>query len=314
MTQIHSATGPINTEDLGFTLMHEHIFVASWTMRQVFPDWFDRDTLVPKAVAELKEAKKAGVNTIVDLTAVNLGRDIHLIREVAEKSEMQIIVATGLYHTEEPMFGMWDIDQMVEIFLPEITDGISGTSSRANIIKCATDNLGVTEYNEKVLRMTARLHKETGVPISTHTDVTIQVGLNQQDIFEDEGVDLSRVVIGHSGDSEDIDYLEALLKRGSFIGMDRFGSNMLLPTDKRIATIVELCQRGWANKMVLGHDYCCHTDWAKDFANLAKSAMPSWNFLHISQDVVPELQQKGVSDDDIHAMTVLNPQRVFGGL
>ncbi|MGH7858298.1 MAG: phosphotriesterase family protein, partial [Candidatus Binatia bacterium] len=168
MAKVNGVLGPIDTADLGFTLMHEHVAIANWNFRQAFGKrWFDRDAHVEVAVGEARAAKERGVQTIVDLTPINLGRDIELIREVAEKSGIQIIAATGLYWTEDPMFQGWEADRLVDFLIPDVTEGIEGTSARAGVIKCATDHLGVTELNKKLLQVAARLHRKTGVPIST---------------------------------------------------------------------------------------------------------------------------------------------------
>lgn len=310
MATIQGVLGPIETESLGFTLMHEHILVANWAMRQSFDRWFDREKHVREAVAEARAAKERGVKTIVDLTPINLGRDIHVIREVAEKAELQMIAATGLYWHEEPWMHGWEPDRLVEWLSRDITHGIQGTDVKAGMIKCATDRPGVTELNKKLLQVAARLQRATGVPISTHTDVQNRSGLAQQDVFAEEGVDLSRVVIGHCGDSEDLSYLEEILARGSYIGMDRFGLNQLLPLDKRVQTVAELCRRGHANRMVLSHDACCFLDWFPDPQMLRQFA-PQWNFRHICDDVIPALRARGVTEEQIQQMTADNPRRIF---
>ncbi|MCI0856354.1 MAG: phosphotriesterase-related protein, partial [Chloroflexi bacterium] len=146
-------------------------------------------------------------------------------------------------------------------------------------------------------------------PISTHTHVGTKRGLDQQRIFQEEGVDLGRVVIGHSGDSEDIDYLTSLIEAGSYIGMDRFGVDIYLTTEKRVATIAKLCELGHADRMVLSHDASCHIDWFP--ADMMKDAVPNWHFRHISDDVLPALREAGVSDEQITQMTVENPRRIF---
>lgn len=309
MATVPGVLGPIDTSDLGFTLMHEHVLIANPAMRKAFPDWIDPEAHVEKAAAEVLAAKERGVSTLVDLTPINLGRDIGIIREVARRAQMQIIAATGLYWAEEPWLAAWPPDALVDWLLRDLVEGIEGTDVRAGIIKCATDHLGVTEINEKLLTVAARLHRKSGAPISTHTSVEHGVGPKQQDVFEREGVDLTRVVIGHCGDSQDLAYLESILSRGSTIGMDRFGIDMILPTKQRVDTIVELCKRGWAERMVLSHDACCHIDW---FPGVDLSAVaPRWNFRHISDDVVPALRECGVSEADLHAMTVENPRRIF---
>ena len=309
MAKINGVLGEIDTSELGFTLMHEHILTVNWAMRQAFSDWIDRKEIVDHAVSEVLAAKERGVRTLVDLTPINLGRDIHVIREVAEKAGAQIIAATGFYWTEEPWYQGWDADKLVEFLLSDITKGIQGTDAKAGIIKAATDHLGVTETNKKLLQASARLHKATGVPISTHTDVHTHTGLAQQDVFEEEGVDLTRVVIGHSGDTEDADHLEQIIKRGSFIGMDRFGLDILLPMEKRVGVIAELCRRGHAGQMVLAHDANCHIDWFPK--ELIAQMAPRWNFRHIPDDVIPALRKEGVTEEQIETMTVTNPRRVF---
>ena len=309
MPEIQVATGSIDTAELGFTLMHEHILVANWSMRQAFAEWYDRETHVREAVSELRSAQERGVKTLVDLTAINLGRDIHVIREVAEKAEMQVVAATGFYWNEEAWMAGWEVDRLVEFLVQDIEKGIQGTDTRAGIIKCATDHFGVTPLNRKLLQVAARAHRATGVPISTHTSVRHGVGPLQQDVFEEEGVDLSRVVIGHCGDTKDVEHPEGILARGSTIGMDRFGLDMLLPTADRVSTVAELCRRGFAEQMVLSHDACCHLDFVPE--DQLRAAATRWNFRHIPDEVIPALGKEGVSEQQIRVLTVENPRRLF---
>lgn len=311
MTNINTVTGPIDTAQLGFTLMHEHVFILSEGVYSSFPHLWDRDARVAQAISDLKEAKAHGVSTIVDLSVLGLGRDVATVREIAAASGMQIIVATGLYTYDAlpHYFQSRGIEHLTDAFIHDITAGVQGTDSRAAILKCATDEAGLTAGVEKVLRAAARAHRRTGVPISTHTHAATKRGLDQQRIFREEGVDLGRVVIGHCGDSEDIAYLEELMAAGSCIGMDRFGIDSFLPAARRVATIASLCERGHAAQMVLGHDTSCYIDWFE--AAMVKAAAPNWNFLHISDDVIPALRQSGVSDAQIATMTVENPRRIF---
>ncbi len=309
MAKVNGVLGPIDTADLGFTLMHEHIMVVNWSLRQAFSHWYDREQHIPHAVSELLSAKERGVRTLVDLTPINLGRDIHVIREVAEKAEMQVIAATGFYWTEEPTLIGWPTDRLVELLVQDIEKGIQGTDIKAGIIKCATDHFGVTPLNQKLLEVAARAHRATGVPISTHTSVEHKVGPGQQDVFDSEGVDLGRVVIGHCGDTEDLEHLESILARGSTIGMDRFGVDIYLSMEKRVSTVAALCRRERAEQMVLSHDACCHFDFFP--ADLMAGAVPNWNFRHIPDDVIPALRKEGVSGEQIRTLTVDNPRRIF---
>ena len=196
---------------------------------------------------------------------------------------------------------------LTEMFVGDITDGIAGTGVRAAILKCATDEQGVTPDVELVLRAVARAQRATGVPISTHTHARSKRGLEQQDVFESEGVDLSRVVIGHSGDTTDLDYLEEVMRRGSFIGMDRFGIDPILSFDDRVATVATLCERGHADQMVLSHDAACFIDLSPNI----RAHLPNSHYLHISRDVIPALEKHGVSQEQIDQMLVTNPRRIF---
>lgn len=311
MPHVQTATGAIDTATLGFTLMHEHIYVLSEGVIAAFPSLWDREARIKQAVAALSEAKAHGVSTIVDLTVLGLGRDASLAREVSRQSGVNVVVATGLYTYDElpHYFNLRDIDHMAGLFTRDIEHGVQDTEVRAGILKVATDEKGMTPGVEKVVRAVARAHRRTGAPISTHTHAATERGLDQQRVFTEEGVDLSRVVIGHSGDTEDIAYLEKLIAAGSYIGMDRFGIDSFMPTDKRVAVIATLCERGHANKIVLSHDASCYIDWFPE--EMPKQVMPRWHFLHISDEVMPALLAAGVSDDQIRAMTIDNPRRIF---
>jgi len=311
MPHVQTATGAIDTATLGFTLMHEHIYVLSEGVIAAFPSLWDREARIKQAVTALSEAKAHGVSTIVDLTVLGLGRDASLAREVSRQSGVNVVVATGLYTYDElpHYFNLRDIDHMAGLFTRDIEHGVQDTEIRAGILKVATDEKGMTPGVEKVVRAVARAHRRTGAPISTHTHAATERGIDQQRVFTEEGVDLSRVVIGHSGDTEDILYLEKLIAAGSYIGMDRFGIDSFMPTNKRVAVIATLCERGHADKIVLSHDASCYIDWFPE--EMPKQVMPRWHFLHISDEVVPALLAAGVSDDQIRAMTIDNPRRIF---
>ena len=313
MPQVETLRGPIDTAQLGFTLMHEHVFVHSQGVLENFPSVWDEEDQIASAQKKLRELAGLGVQTIVDLTVLGLGRDIPRLLHVAGDIPLQIIVATGIYaYSDDELpryFRNRDADVMAELFVRDITEGIQGTGVKAAILKCATDEQGVTPGVEKVLRAVARAHRRTGAPISTHTHAPTRRGLEQQDIFQQEGVDLGRVVIGHCGDSEELEYLQAIMKRGSYIGMDRFGIDLYLSTEKRVATIARLCELGHAGQMVIAHDASCYIDWFPQEA--LANAMPNWHFRHISEDVLPALRASGVSEDQIRQMTVENPRRFF---
>ena len=320
MANINTVTGEIDSRHLGRVLMHEHVFVINHEYQVNYPRTWDDELRAADAIGKLVALKEAGIDTIVDLTVLGLGRDIRRVRAVADRSPVTIVAATGFYtFTELPTYlrlkGPGRLiggdEPMVEMFVRDITEGIGDTGIRAGILKCATDAPGVTPDVERVLRSVARAHLETGVPISTHTDASTQRGLDQQKIFVEEGVDLGAVIIGHSGDSDDFDYLQRLLDNGSYLGMDRFGLDSKLAFDKRVATVAELVRRGYAERMVLSHDASCHSHNFPD--DYRAQHLPNWKLTHISEDVLPALLDAGVTQRDIDIMLVDNPRAILAG-
>ncbi len=308
---LETMSGPIPTTALGFTLMHEHIICRSEGMVHNFPNIWNQDAVLAKVQEKLLAIKARGVDTIVDLTVLGIGRDIPMLLPVVEQAGIQVIVATCLYTFVDPptYFRDRNADEMADLFVGDITQGIQGTKVKAAILKCATDAPGITPGVEKVLRAVARAHLRTGVPINTHTHAATRRGLEQQDLFEAEGVDLNRVIIGHSGDSDDLDYLTKLLERGSYLGMDRFGLDFFLPEEKRIATIVRLCQMGWTERMVLSHDAMAYFDVYE--LGAMEASRPMWNYFNLVDNIIPKLLAAGVSQSQIDIMTRENPRLIF---
>ena len=309
MPLVNTIAGPLNVSELGFTLMHEHVAVRSPGVVENFPSVWDREAEIEKATAKLRDVAARGVKTIVDCTTPDLGRDVQFVAEVARRSGVQIIACTGMYYDVPRYFHSRSVDAMAELFVREIREGIAGSGIKAGIIKCATDEAGMTVQVEKAVRACGRAHRATGVPITTHTYAAGETGTRQQDILAEEGVNLSRVIIGHSGDSKDTEYLLRLLGQGSYIGMDRFGLDMFLPAVDRVATVALLCHMGHAERMVLSHDANSYMDWYERW--MIEQAAPNWHYNFIPDTVIPALRQAGVTDDQIRQMTVDNPRRIF---
>ncbi|VFA88916.1 Parathion hydrolase precursor [Gordonia paraffinivorans] len=318
MATVHTVTGPIDSADLGKVLVHEHIFIVGEEFRQNYQDDWDEDEKVAEAVTALTELEQLGIDTILDPTVLGLGRYIPRIQRIAEQVELNIVVATGLYTYNDIPFQfhyagpglLFDVPEpLVTLFTKDLTEGIADTGVRAAFLKCAIEEQGLTPGVERVMRAVGRTSAETGAPITVHTNPHTQSGLVAQKILAEEGADLTKVVIGHSGDSVDLDYLMKLADAGSILGMDRFGLDLLLPFENRVDTVAELCRRGYADRMALAHDASCFIDWFDHDAKVA--ALPKWNYRHISEDVLPALRERGVSDADITTMLVDVPRRYF---
>jgi phosphotriesterase-related protein len=308
-TTVETVLGPVATAELGPTLMHEHVVTRSPGVQENWPHLWDRAEILRLAERKMADLHARGIRAIVDLTTVDLGRDVGLILEVARRSPVRIIVATGVWWMPQRYFSVHGVDAVADLFIRDITRGIGESGVKAAIIKCATDTAGVTPVIENILRASARAQKATGVPISTHTWAAGRSGEAQQAIFAQEGVDLRRVIIGHSGDSEDLGYLRGLMARGSTIGMDRFGLEHFLPTEQRVEVLARLCAEGYASKMVLSHDANCWSDMLSEDAK--RRTRPLWHYNHISDDILPALRKAGVTEDQIDQMLVRNPRAIF---
>jgi phosphotriesterase-related protein len=319
MAAVNTVRGPVEASHLGPTLMHEHVFVLSPEIEKTSAEW-DEETVQDTAVRRLQELKDHGVDTIVDLTVIGLGRFMPRIVAVAERvPAINIVVATGVYtYDEVPMYFhfrgpgtmLGGPEPMTDLFVREIREGIADTGVRAAILKCATDKPGITPGVERVLRAVAQAHRQTGVPITTHTPTPPQPwGIDQQRILAEEGVDLTQVVIGHSGGTLDTAYHEAILANGSYLGFDHFGIGTISVAD-RVESVRVLCQRGHADRIVLSHDAMCHVDW---FPPEVAGAWKEWRWTHIPDDVLPEMRRVGISEADITTMMVDNPRRILEG-
>jgi phosphotriesterase-related protein len=322
MTQVATVKGPVDVDDLGPTLMHEHIFVLNTEVVANYGEgaWWDEDVRTADAIAKLSALRAKGITTIVDPTVIGLGRYIPRILQIAPEVDLNIIVATGLYtYGELPFFysqrgpgtALNGPEPMIPDFVRDLTEGIAGTGVKAAFLKCAVERPDMTPGVERVLRAVAHAHRETGAPITAHTSSHEQTGTGVLDRFRDEGVDLTKVVVGHAGDSNDLDYLMALADTGAILGMDRFGVDFYNSTADRVSTIVALAARGYSDRMVLSHDASCLIDWFGGDPEAIRAAAPNWHYEHISDDVLPMLREGGVTDEQIDQMMVANPRRYF---
>jgi phosphotriesterase-related protein len=319
MASVNGVLGRIDTQDLVLTLMHEHICAASAGILRAWPELLGgREALIEHCAGILQQARaEAGVRTIVDVTPLDLGRDIQLMQEVARRSGVQVIACTGHWLDISRSIASRTVDELAAFFIREIEDGIEGTDVRAGIIKVANDVEGVTEVGEKLLRAVARAHRRTHVPISTHTHAPSRIGSRQADIFEDEGVDLRRVYVGHSNDSTDLDYLSSLMRRGCWLGLDRYpGGRVAGPKwGERTDILKQLIDAGYAGQMLLSHDSPLATTLGPtDRMPETRTQFNPDSILFIHRKVLPRLRRLGVSSATIDLITIDNPRRFFEGV
>ncbi|MFC5065310.1 phosphotriesterase family protein [Actinomycetospora atypica] len=320
---VQTVRGAVDPSELGTTLMHEHVFVLTPDLLTNYGrDYWDEEVRVADAVDKLRRLRELGVDTIVDPTVVGLGRDIVRVMRVNAEVDLTIVVATGLYTFDElprqlqsrgPGSLLGGEEPMVEMFIRDITEGVGETGVRAAFLKGVVEEKGFTPDQERVHRAIAAAHRETGAPITVHTNSEHETGRLALDLYEAEGVDLTKVVVGHAGDSNDLDYLRALADRGALLGCDRFGLDRFNPTDRRVATVAALCAEGYAASIVLSHDASCYIDFyaGEEAQRRLRAGAPNWHYEHIHRDVLPALRAAGVTDEQITTMLVENPRRYF---
>ncbi len=311
MPTVQTVLGPVNGADLGVTLSHEHVVVAMGADNLHYPWRFDWERTRANAVRELSEAKAGGVSTMIDLTTPDLGRDVAYVRDIAAATGMNIVVATGIWRDVPRSFWARDLDEIADIFVHEITQGIGNSTIKAGVIKVANDAGGVTPEGERILRGAARALKRTGCPISTHHWAPEQVGRRQVEIFAQEGAPMDRIAIGHSADSTDVGYLESLLHTGVYLSMDRYpGGPGRAQWRQRNETVKALIDRGWASRLMLGHDHAP----APVLVGAPTPPPPGpTRYLFVSNVAVPDLKERGVPQETIDLMQRDVPRRFLTG-
>lgn len=314
MTYINSVLGPLDTADLGFTLMHEHIIVASSGIPQDYPELLG-DGFMERIISGLTQAKEGGIDTVVDTSTLDLGRDVKLLAEASRLSGVNIIACTGWYLDMPRFLGGVSTDQFAQLFVGDIEEGIAGTGIKAGIIKASSDIEGVRPGQQTVLRAVARAHRRTNVPIMLHSYSPGQVGRQQLAILKEEDVDLSRVKVDHSNDTTDMEYLTWLLEQGCYLGLDRYpGHNV--SSLARTKTMKALIDAGHVDRLLPSHDW--------SLASIISGAVPMppgererrnpHGYLYMKKVVFPQLQEMGVPGATVERLCVVGPRNFFEGV
>jgi phosphotriesterase-related protein len=314
MNTVNSVLGPIDTNDLGFTLMHEHIIVAAAGISRTYPELLG-EKLLDRLVPEVIKAKNAGIATIVDTTTLDLGRDIGILAQVAKRAKINIIACTGWWLEAPTFLTSVPTKQLVQIFVREIQEGIDGTGIKAGILKAASDAGGVTEWQEKILRAVARAHLLTNVPIMLHSCSPQQTGRRQLAILKEEGVKLERVKMDHSNDTTDIGYLTWLLEQGCYLGMDRYPGFGPVNSHERTKTLKALIDAGYIDRLLPSHDWLqVQIGSGYPAGQLPeKEGSRPYGWLYLKKVVFPELREMGVSESQLDRLCTVGPRNFFAG-
>lgn len=301
--KVMTVLGEVEPDDLGITLSHDHILVDGWGLRQLYEAILDDEQI---ALAELVRYREAGGRTICDPTNTGLGRDPEALARLSRASGVNIVMGAGWYRevVYPPEITTTSTAELADSLVREIVDGVGETDIRPGFIgEIGTERGHITPHAERVFRAAGRAHVRTGVPILTHTTHWGELALEQLDLLGEEGVDPTSVIVSHLGDRRGVEHMLPIVDRGAWINIDNLAFiDGYAPLEFRIDNISEMCRRGLAERVMLSNDIC-------ELGQLA--AYGGVGYDNVITNVIPLLRARGVSDADIHQMTVVNPSRAF---
>lgn len=306
--RVMTVSGPIPPDKLGFTLPHEHTAIALWHVDRRWDYWeltADDDLIID----ELRDFRRRGGSSIVDLTLDGVGRDPGRLRRLAGATGLNIVMGAGWYrgahYPAEALIDRSSVDELARRIIDEFAQGVEGSGIRPGIIgEIGTDKPWISALEERVHRASARASRETGMAITTH-GVQSAVGLSQLRIFTEEGVDPARVVIGHADSHPNLDFYLEVLDAGANLQFDflghRFGVEEALEP-RLVEMIVELLERGYGPQLLLSQDVC---------HNRQLKAYGGFGYVYLQQHFLPTLRTAAVGEGEIRQMTVENPARIL---
>jgi phosphotriesterase-related protein len=323
---IQTVTGAIPLDRLGRTLMHEHIFVSFDGTQYDSSVIFDRAALVREATRRLTELRvRHGVDTFIDPCPIELGRDVSLMKEVSEGSGMQIVCTTGFFFGDMGLPPYWryrTVEEIAELYVREILQGIANTGIRAGAIKAALGAPVISELEKKFLAAASLAQKATGVPIITHTQDGFG-GPEQQELFHPHGVPPHRCLIGHSCGNPDPAYHRRIVDGNSYVGFDRIGMLRMQSDEVRADNLALLVRNGFRSQVMMSMDRHCGwhgklnrqltLDQQAELEELRSQGEYPAAFTHLFTKFVPMLRTRGVADEDMAHILEENPRRFFAG-
>jgi len=314
MTIINSVLGPLDTANLGVTLCHEHLQDSSTALTLNYPELLE-PAYKKHIIDGLKKAHAGGINTVVDATTMDLGRDVELMAEDSRASGVNVIAISGWALEKPRFFPGITAKRFAQAFIKDITVGIAGTGIKAGVLKEASDRAGVLPGEAIVLRAVARAHLETGVPIMLHTAMAGEIARQQIAILKAEGVNMGRVKIDHANDTTDLKYLTWILDQGCFLGLDRYPGSRITPQE-RTNCLKALIDMGYADRLCVSHDWSL----ARFLSRPSPAGSPAkrkkinpYGFLYIKEKVFPQLRKMGVPEKTLSTLLVNGPRNFFEG-
>ncbi len=309
MPHVQTVLGPIDPGSLGWTLPHEHTQISLWQVPGRWDYWqLTRDE--PVILEELRLFREAGGSGLVDLTLPGVGRDPAWLAAVSRASGLKIVMGCGWYrgafYPAEALIERRSVDSLADELVREATEGVGDSGIKPGIVgEIGTDKPWITPAEERVHRAAGRAARRTGLAVTTHA-VMSSIGLEQLKIFEEEGVDPARVVIGHANSYRVLDHYLAIIERGASIEFDFLGMSFT-PQERHgegrvVELVCELLGRGHVERLLLSQDVCNDSQLIRYEGN---------GYVHLARTFLPQLRAAGVSDAEIETMTVANPRRIL---
>jgi phosphotriesterase-related protein len=319
MPIINTVLGPRAPEELGRTLIHEHVLIGypGWFMDNRMPP-FIRAEALDRVVDAFQALHAYGVKTVVDPCPMDLGRDVEFNAEVSQRTGINLICTTGGYFEAQGIpytLNHLETEAVVEIFVREIEDGVGKSGIKAGLIKIATGDGAVSAYERKLLTAAARAAKLTGVRLLSHTE-NCTCGHDQIDIVTGEGVASDRLLVGHCCGKDDHEYQASLAKRGAYVGFDRFGIEIFNSDAARMANVKQMIDAGYRDQVLVSHDTV--NCWLGGVPGIGspdqvKDIVPNWKLTHLFENIFPKLQEMGVAAADLDHIVTENPRKYFAG-
>lgn len=301
--RVMTVRGPVDPEQLGNTLSHDHLIVDGWGLRQLYDAILDDEAI---AIEEMKRFRAAGGGTVCDPTNIGLGRDPAALQRISEASDVHVLMGAAWYR--EMVYPSYIVeempDELADRIVAEFADGVDGSGIRPGFIgEIGTERGHITPAVERVFRASARAHLRTGAPIMTHTTHWGELALEQLDLLAEEGVDPAHVVISHLGDRRGIHWWLPIAERGAWMDIDNLAFvGGYAPLEFRADNVAELCAEGLVDQIMLSNDIC-------ELGQLA--AYGGVGYANVIENFLPLLRSRGVSEEHIQQMTVSNPARAF---
>lgn len=302
---IPTVTGQIAPADLGTTLIHEHIICTSPEFSNEYSDWLPRETVLDIALKKVRYASgKYNIKTIIDGTPLSLGRNLELLKEVSEKTNVNIIASAGFYFY--PSFAQRNlpVDTLAGFMIREISSG----AIKPAMLKCAVDADGMSNDVKKMMNVTAAVQLATGLPVFMHTSSYKRNGIEALELFLQSGVRADKIIVGHTGDADDLSYPLELLDKGCYVSVDRIKPENY---QQRAGIILEIIKRGWQKQLFIAHDHICCRDTVMNTPPAVQNEPYGLDTIHAM--VLPILQENGISNEVIEQIMQKNIINLYQG-